>query len=513
MIERKIVIGLITSTDYIKQIRGSYDQQFLESATAKRLASWCLEYFDKYDKAPGKDIENIYYAKLNEGKLAKELFNEIEEEILPSLSKEYERTSFNVGYLTDQTNKYFQERRLQIYSENIQGLLRKGDLTQAERLACEYKPLLAGEVEVTDLNHGLILDKIERAFNVTNDFLIRYPKQLGEFWNSQFVRGGFVALMAPEKRGKTFWLLDIAIRGAKQGRNVVFFQAGDMTEAQQLKRICIYLTRKSDQKRYTGKMWEPVRDCKLNQLNECDKDEREGSDGPFAGTDRKEFYKLTQDDLIQAYKENRSYKPCCNCPQYAHKESKLGAPWIREVEVKGELTAAAAKAAVEKFFIEHQYRFKLSSHVNNTLSVKQIKALLAIWEKQDGFIPDVIVIDYADLLVADNKDFRHGQNEIWKDLRSLSQERHCLVVTATQADADSYDKDRLAMKNFSEDKRKFAHVTAMYGLNQDKTGKEKKIGLMRINEIVVREGDFSADSEVTVLQNLKRGRPFIGSYW
>ena len=69
------------------------------------------------------------------------------------------------------------------------------------------------------------------------------------------------------------------------------------------------------------------------------------------------------------------------------------------------------------------------------------------------------------------------------------------------------------MKNFSEDKRKYAHVTAMYGLNQDPQDREKKIGLMRINEIVVREGDFSNTKEVTVIQNLARGRPFLGSYY
>ena len=50
-----------------------------------------------------------------------------------------------------------------------------------------------------------------------------------------------------------------------------------------------------------------------------------------------------------------------------------------------------------------------------------------------------------------------------------------LVVTATQADANSYDRTSLKMSNFSEDKRKLAHVTAMYGLNQDPAGREKGI--------------------------------------
>jgi hypothetical protein len=53
----------------------------------------------------------------------------------------------------------------------------------------------------------------------------------------------------------------------------------------------------------------------------------------------------------------------------------------------------------------------------------------------------------------------------------------------------------------------------MYGLNQDVSGHEKAIGLMRINEIIIREGDFDNGNEVTVLQDLWQGRPYIGSYF
>jgi hypothetical protein len=95
-------------------------------------------------------------------------------------------------------------------------------------------------------------------------------------------------------------------------------------------------------------------------------------------------------------------------------------------------------------------------------------------------------------------------------MRSLSQEKHCLVVTATQSDADSYKADLLDMKNFSESKSKYAHVTGMFGLNQRPN--EKKIGLMRINEIVIREGEFDRASCVHVLQRLQTGRPYLSSY-
>ena len=214
----------------------------------------------------------------------------------------------------------------------------------------------------------------------------------------------------------------------------------------------------------------------------------------------------------EEWKDNPDYHPCYNCDDWLHRP--MGAGWIEKVDTGNPLTVEEAKEAIDAFFIQNKRRFKLSTHANGTLTIKEIKALLDVWEREDGFVPDVIAIDYADLLVPEARtEFRHQVDEIWRGLRNLSQERHCLVVTATQADARSYEQNRLKVSNFSEDKRKNAHVTAMYGLNQDPKDREKQLGWMRINEIVIREGDFSNSNEVYVLQNLRRGRPFLGSFW
>jgi hypothetical protein len=205
-------------------------------------------------------------------------------------------------------------------------------------------------------------------------------------------------------------------------------------------------------------------------------------------------------------RENPDYAACRNCQSYK------GTVWIEKVKAVQPLTLKDAKEKFGSYFIDTKRRFRLSTHASDTLSIREMTGLLDLWERQDDFVPDLIIVDYADLLVPDTKDFRQGQNEIWKGLRRISQQRHALVSTVTQADADSYEKDRLKLKNFSEDKRKYAHVTAMYGLNQDAKGREKELGLMRINELVIREGEFSSKTEVTILQDLWQGRPLLSSY-
>lgn len=514
MVERQIIIGLITSTEFQQSIKDRWNVRLFESGAATRIASWCKEYFDKYRKAPGRDIEGIFHEKMKAAKrMPEEVVADIED-ILEGLSDEFESQSeFNVGYLVERAVNYFNERHLSIYSEEIKALLSQGKPLEAEKLASSFKPLAKESASWIDLSDVKVLDRIEKAFNQSNECLIEYPFELGEFWNGQLVREGFVAFMASEKRGKTFMLLDLAMRACRQKRRVAFFQAGDMTEGQQIKRISTYLTKRSYNKQYSGLMYEPIKDCARNQNDECNKDERECSFGIYTKKTEKEIRKETTiGDLITAYKDNPEYTPCTACEEFT--KSHWGCPWLKEVDTGKPLSAKEAKEAYQDFFINYGRQFKLSSHPSGTLTVRQAQTIMDIWESQDGFTPDVIIFDYADIMDDEVvKEFRHKQNKIWMDMRGLSQSRKALVITVTQADSDSYTRDTLGMENFSEDKRKFAHVTAMYGLNQDHHGREKAIGIMRINEIVVRESDFSIRNQIHVLQNLKRGRPVLESYW
>lgn len=141
MIERKIIIGLITSTDYCQKIKELYSPKLIESQTAKLLANWCWEYYNQFEKSPGKDIEAIFYAKLKATKIAKDIAEEIEQEILPSLSEQSVEEVFNLEYLVTETEKYFNQRNIQILADSIQILVTKGELEDANKLIREYKPV------------------------------------------------------------------------------------------------------------------------------------------------------------------------------------------------------------------------------------------------------------------------------------------------------------------------------------------------------------------------------------
>jgi len=518
-IEHKIVIGLITSEDYLREITLIWNPQLIEEPACKLLAIWSMEYYNQYNKAPGKDIWSIFHSKRDS--LQDDMAEDISDEILPGLADINEEEPINLTYLLDITHKHFTTRNLEIFSEEIKGYLLDGNLLDAENLASEYKPVakeIGNEVDFKDVS---ALDKVEKAFNRTEEIIIKYPRQLGKYWNRELRRGAFVAFMATEKRGKTFFLMDMAVRAARGKKKVAFFQAGDMSEEDQIMRVCVHLTKRSNIEEYTGEMWEPCRDCIWNQINTCEKPERQSEVGVLEEWTEKQIRtEITLEQLKDAWKMNKDmqlgYESCHNCDDYWVKRGH-GSVWINKINAGKPLTMAEAKKKFHATMTD-KANLKLSTHVNGTLSVKNIRTHLEMWEKQTSFVPDAVIIDYADLLVSEfhTTDFRHQQFEVWKDLRGLSQDKSLgepLVITATQSDAKSYDQNILSMANFSEDKRKYGQVTAMYGLNQDKHGREKKIGMMRINELVKREGAFSEHEVIVVLQNLKRGQPCLQSYF
>lgn len=511
-IERRIITGLIVSTEYLTGIRKVWNPKLLGSKTAKMIAGWCIEFFDQYKTAPGKEIESIFLSKTKGFKQAD--IADVED-IIASLSDEYEhQDKFNVGYLVDQTTKYFDERDLREFIEDLTQNLDEGNILEAKKNAYSYKPSVDNKGTDLDLSEkDQLIAAVKQAFSEVSQPVVKYTRALGELFNNQLVRGGFVALMGPEKRGKTWFMIDMSIRAARQGANVAFIQAGDMSQSSQLMRIGINLAKKSDKEKYSGKMYEPVRDCVKNQLDTCDFKERECSFGVFENKDEKFLrYAVQHKDLLEALKDNPDYKPCHNCQKYW--KNHWGTPWLKQVDVGSPLSAKEATSVLESFFVKHKRRFRLSVHTSGTLTVSEINSILDLWEKKDGFVPDLIVIDFADILAPESKlEFRHQENGKWMALRGLSQKRHALVVTATWTDANSYNKSLLGLENFSEDKRKYGHVTAMYGLNQDPGGREKEIGIMRINEIVVREDAFLNSTVVHVLQNISRGQPCLASYW
>lgn len=137
MIERKILIGIVTSTEYCDKIKDIFDPTLIESASAKRMMNWVWLYYQEKKEAPGRNAPHLFWKRVKN--LPKDIAEEIESEILPSLDAEYDNGLFDVRYMVEETQKYFKSRKLAILSDQIKSLVERDDLETAEKLTIEYK--------------------------------------------------------------------------------------------------------------------------------------------------------------------------------------------------------------------------------------------------------------------------------------------------------------------------------------------------------------------------------------
>ena len=494
--EKQMTLGAIISSRFLREFRTIHRPEYVEAPYAKQVISWCLQYFDKYEKAPGEDIQDIFnrFARKDPDDVKVELIAEF----LESISDEFEQASkFNVDYLLDQTEHRFKVKALENLTQDIRAELLEDNVLEAEALLSQFKR--PGRPSESGINPFTNEEAIYDAFEEERDPLIKLPGALGQMLNDELVRDAFVSYMGHEKVGKTFMLQELAIWALKSRSNVAFFAVGDMTKRQMIRRKLIRITGKSDLRKYCGELLIPVLDCERNQSDKCTHRHRQSSCG--------------LEDAESFEDAPAKYKPCTHCEKH-HPHKFKGAVWYKERPPVDPLTWREGLDKGERFMSRVKgVDYKLIAYPNSTVNVDDLEAQLDIWEHFEDFVADVIIVDYADILAPQpgNREFRHQQNETWKALRRLSQKRHALVITATQTDAASYEVETLRQHHFSEDKRKYSHVTGMLGINQMES--EKEVGIMRLNWVMLREGDFIVNRTVKLLQSLQTGRPFLGSYW
>lgn len=430
--ERMVVVGMMTSRSVLGPIVARWEPGLFASRYASLIAGWCVDHYKRYHRAPGRDIVGYFDEWAATSKDRDTI--EAVESLLASFSEEYEKLKKTVSpdYVVDRAAKIFNINKLADLKNTIEADLENGDGDKAEERVTKFRRVELG------LGSGIEVltdeEAMTSAFEARDGDLIEYPDALGNFFRGSLGRDCFVSGMGKEKIGKSFWLLDMCYRAVEQGRRVAYFETGDMSQPQVLRRLAARAANR------------PLDACR---------------------------YEWPE------YLESPGNDPMPN----------LRCEW-RQTDYP--LSAQEASKALRDLGGDDPDRLKLSCHPNSSINVGGIDTILEGWER-DGWAADVVIVDYADILAAPDgtgrSDTRDQINATWKALRAMSQRRHCLVATVTQTDADSYTARLLSRENFSEDKRKFSHVTGMFGINQLPSEKEK--GLYRLNWIALRELEFS----------------------
>jgi len=447
--ERRILTAFICSTDYIKQVNEWLKESYLDGAGSRRILRWCRDYFQKYGEAPSAHMMDRYIAAVRDNELDDDE-KEYLEKLLTSLSGEWEKKKeFNVQFYVDETEKFCHRKHLEQDIATMQAYLEQGRLKDADSVMRGYAPVAKKMKQNPNVFEDD--DLWMRVFDYEKPrSVFELPGAWGKMMNRQFYRGSLIGLLATAKRGKSYMLMEIAMRASRYGAKVAVFEAGDMTREQRTGRIGKYVA---------------------HRPFEIDKGANE-------------IIKVAYPVDFEGNFESREFK---------------------NLDLAG---ALEAKNDWQRRFGRHA-PLLTDYYSTRTLTFSEIERKLAEWKEDYDFVPDVLAIDYIDIMASENTRLEHRLQEAakWEQARRLSQELNCCLITVTQSDAAGFGADKLTAKNFSETVTKNQHVTAMYALNQSEEEKKKKI--LRISPLLIRDG--SEPPDVLLLQCLEIGRPYIDS--
>ncbi len=490
-VEKRILTGLIVSSRFCQDALPIIRPDHFDVPYSKILLRWVIQYYKEYKKAPGVHIQDIFDERKTQ---MNEESSGLVSTFLEGLSQRYSEgddEKFNSDYLTDQLRNHVRSKSLLRISDNIKQAIQEGKLDQAEKELGEYRTV---SKQVSRWINPFDDRFMERVLLAEDEFLFKFPGKLGELTRKGLKRGWLVSFMGPMKRGKSWWLMEMAVQAVLAQLRVVHISLEMSAEGMGV-RLFRKLTSLADK---NGPFRYPVFDCQKNQDGSCKK------------KDRTSRVPLLKDGLRPKYENtDSSYLPCTVCRGTSDYVLET---WFTMV-IRNEMTLGKLRKGMRGFSAMWGAgsRFRMITYPAATASLQDIKVDLDSLEDDEAFVPDVIVIDYADILKPEDptEEGRDRFDTTWKALKGLSEVRHCLVVTATQSTRKTLDSRNVKGSDTSEDIRKAAHLDVEFGLNQ--LPMEKKRGIIRINKIFDRWDDFDPTNQVTVLHALKMGQPLLDS--
>ena len=455
--DRTIVAAMAVNRRVLGAVAARWEPNLFPSRWTNLVASWCVGYYKKYGRPPSRALAVSFDKWSQSKKRDQETVNRIAE-FLRDLSKDAQkvRKSLNPDFVIDLAAEHFTAAKLRLLSEDLNELVEDGEVHKARALVDGFRPVDMGKGG--GVNFFNDKEAVFRVFDRKTDPLIRFPGALGTFFEPAMERERFVCVEGPTSVGKSWLLQEFAVTAVEQKRRVAFFGVGDMTQDQYGTRLLMRVARR-----------------------------------PFNATAPNRPLKIPRDMVPSA----------SGPPQVLYDEKSFRKPMDREK------AWGACKKFVEPWG-DGEVFFKLSCHVNDSINVSQIRTILDGWAR-DGWVPDAVVVDYADVLAPldGRAETRDQINATWKALKAMSQTYHCLVITASQTDADSYNAKALTKSNFSNDRRKNDHVDAMIGINQ--TEPEKDAGVYRFNYLKARDWEYGESKFLYVAGCLALARPFMYS--
>lgn len=490
-VEERVLTGVIMSDRMCREVLPILKGDYFSSKVSGIIYKWCRSYFEDYQKAPGATIQDIY-------QIERSNYSEEERELVASfldrLSSKFEADNvINEDFYIDTGKEFIRKRALEAVTDQLGSLLKLDRLDEAEEALRSYKGIAK---TVSPWYNPLDESEIIQYFideNMQSNALFRFPGALGDLMGD-IERNSLFAVLAPTKRGKTFWLQEFAVQTFMERIPTVFFSL-EMNSHRLKRRLYRRITSLGDR---DGAFIYPCFDCARNQDGTCTSPKRTNDVRLLDGSGLKPEFSV-----------ELNYRPCTAC-RGVNGEF-VPDTWFTVIRKDGRLTRKTAGKVLKNVGRIYGDRLRYISFPAFSANIREIRSAIDHLIYLEEFVPSVIVIDYADILAPEDSRVtgRDRLDMTWKTLKNLADSYNALVVTASQSNRASFDKKNVTQTDIADDIRKVAHVDGMIALNQ--LEEEKRRGIMRVSYIAGRDHSFDQRKSCVVLQQLDLGQTLLDS--
>jgi replicative DNA helicase len=144
----------------------------------------------------------------------------------------------------------------------------------------------------------------------------------------------------------------------------------------------------------------------------------------------------------------------------------------------------------------------IQEFATGSLTITGLQVYLDRLERMHKFVPDLILVDYADNMKLNTDNYRLDLGALYKNLRRIAVERNCAVATASQSNRAGEDARFITLKHLGEDYSKAQTADVVISYNQ--TQQERELGLARL--FVAKSRNDEAGGTVLIAQGYAVGQ-------
>ncbi|HVI41146.1 MAG TPA: DnaB-like helicase C-terminal domain-containing protein, partial [Anaerovoracaceae bacterium] len=436
-----------------KIIRGAVDVD-LYGGPYRLIAVRLYDYIDRYKKAPKDHIADLMEDKLNDKKGRE---GDLYIDIISSIRDAYQ--GINAEYVMSQLATFSRRQRLRSVTVELGRALQKdtdASLDDADRI---IKSLNHADMKLFEIGTRLSdKDKVLSFLDIQNNC---FPTGIPELDKRGFgpTRKELWLYIADTKKGKTWALIQLAKMAMMQRLKVVHMTL-EMSEERSAQRYLQSLFGMSKR-----------REKFINTMFLKD------SLGRIDGFDEVEVTPTLamEDKNIRKQLEKRIDK------------------WKNRI---------LKNVIIKQFPTGH-------------LTMSQFRSYLDGLEASENFIPDLVILDYPDLMKIDKANPRMSLDEIYKELRGTAIERNHALAVVSQSHRAAAKAKKVDRNNVAEAYSKIAHADCIITYSQ--TEAERALGLARL---YVSGGRNDQDQITVVISQQYAMGTFVfdstlmaGKYW